>query len=338
VGKVVPATIPRVAGAGARGRSKRTRVAVVGLGGVGKALLGLMEERRPELELVGVADSKGSLSGKLDPSAILRAKRQGPLPPGITGADFLYSASADVVVDVTACDFRTTEPSLSVILNGFEAGSHVATANKMPLARFWKKVTTAATERDRLLGCTGATGAALPALAVARSLARMDGVTSIEGILTGTTSFILNELERGETFEAALQRAQEQGIAEPDPTVDIGGWDTAAKMVILANTVWDTNLTLDSVRVRGLEPDLVAAQRETPLRLIGRASRKGDVVDIEVGPSPLEGDHPLASLRGSEKGVVFRGPNIGHVVVSGGRSSPRAAAAAVLGDVLQLAQ
>lgn len=321
-----------------RPRSERARVVVVGLGGVGVALLELMGERAHEMQLVGVADSKGSLAGKLDPSAILLAKRYGPLPPGVSGVNFLDSAKPDVVVDVTACDFRTTEPALSVILGGFEAGAHVATANKMPLARFWTEIGAAGAARGRRLGYSGATGAALPALAVARSLARMDAVDSIEGILTGTTTFILDELARGEKFKDALLRAQEQGIAEPDPSVDIGGWDTAAKMVILANTIWGTDLTLDSVRVQGLEAGSGLGQTEGRLRLIGRATREGGVVNVDVGPSPLGTEHPLASLRGSEKGVVFRGPTIGHVVVSGGRSSPRGAAAAVLGDVVELVQ
>lgn len=314
--------------------ASESRVAVFGLGGVGKALLELLVERSPSLRLTGVADSRGALAGELDPRDVLEMKRMGPLPTDVERSDVMEIAAPDVVVDVMACDPKSGEPALSLMLDAFEHGAHVVTANKSPLARSWAEVMEAARCAGRRLGYASAAGAALPAVAVARTLARVDRVTSFEGVLTGTTTFVLDEMARGVAFDDAVQRAQEQGIAEPDPAVDLGGWDTAAKVVILANTLWGTTYSLDDVDVTGLSDDVEAMRNGRIVRLVGRAERSGR---LAVEPVLLAEDHPLAALKGRDKGIVFDGPAIGRVLVAGGRSHPQGAAAAVLGDIVEVA-
>jgi homoserine dehydrogenase len=319
-------------------RSESARVAIFGLGTVGLALLELMVERASLVRLAGVADSRGAMAGELDPAEVLAIKRRGSLPSAVPRKDLLNAAKPDVVVDVTSCDFGTAEPALSVIMAGFSAGAHVVTANKAPLARFWKEIHLAAATAERHLGYASAAGASLPAVAVARALARMDDVGSFEGVLTGTTTFILDQIASGVSFDEAVWRAHEQGIAEPDPTVDVGGWDTAAKIVILANTLWGTEFDLEAVHVTGMHAHMKILSRFERERLVGRAVREGEDVELEVGPSLIDREHPLALLRGSDKGVVFSGATIGRVVVSGGRSAPRSAAAAVLADILEITE
>lgn len=309
------------------------RVAVFGLGGVGTALLELLVERGSSLRLTGVADSRGVLGGDLDARDVLEMKRMGSLPSEVARSDLMKIADPDVVVDVMACDPKTGEPALSLIFDAFEHGAHVVTANKTPLARSWPDVMEAARRAGKRLGYASAAGAALPAVAVAKALARMDAVSSFEGVLTGTTTFVLDQMARGVRFEDAVRRAQEQGIAEPDPTVDVGGWDTAAKVVILANTLWGTTYSIDDVDVTGLSDDVEPVRDGRPARLVGRAEREGK---LAVAPVLLAEDHLLAVLRGRNKGVVFEGPAIGRVVVTGGRSHPTGAAAAVLGDILEV--
>jgi homoserine dehydrogenase len=308
---------------------------VFGLGRVGLAFLELLIQRRPPIGLVGVADSKGQLTGNLDPGTVLSMKRRGHLPAQVPRKNLLSVGRPDVVVDLMACDFASAEPSLSVMLDAFQAGAHVVTASKTPLARYWAQMHSAAESAGRRLGYSGSAGAALPAVAVARSLARADRITSFEGVLTGTTTFVLDETARGSTLEEAVAKAQREGVAEPDPSTDIEGWDTAAKVVILANTLWGTSADLNDAKVTGL----VSRYRSTPgkkVRLVGSGARKGDDVSLEVAPKPLPQDHPLASLKGLEKGIIFFGDSIGRVVTSGGRSNPAGAAAAVLGDTLEI--
>jgi homoserine dehydrogenase len=307
-------------------------VAVFGLGGIGVAFLELLSERDIHVRLTGVADSRGAVTGDLDPRAVIELKRAGSLPAEIPHADVVKLAEPNVVVEVMSCDFATGEPALSVILEAFGHGAHVVTANKAPLARRWADIQDAAARAGKRLGYVSAAGAALPAVAVARSLGRADVIDAFEGVLTGTTTFILDEMANGTPFGDAVRRAQEGGIAEPDPSVDISGWDTAAKVVILANTMWGTAHSLDDVAITGLSENLAVAG-DGPLRLVGSARRDGELV---VEPRRFAPDHPLSGLRGRDKGVVFLGPSVGQVMVAGGRSHPRGAAAAVLGDVLEV--
>jgi homoserine dehydrogenase len=316
--------------------SDQIRVALFGLGGVGRAFLELVDERDLPIEIVGAADSTGAIARPVGPDDLLALKGSGPLPAEADPATVIRSSGPDVVVDVMACDFATGEPSLGTMLQALGAGAAVATANKSPLARYWSKLWETASAHGASIGYAGAAGAALPAVAVARSLARVDRVDSFEGILSGTTTFVLDEMGRGSSFVTAVDAARRAGIAEPDPRIDVGGWDTAAKMVIIANTLWNPPVSLDDVGVTGVDARTVV-EAGAPVRMVGRAARKGRSVHLSVEPRRLDPDHPLGPLEGRSKGIVFEGRSVGRVVVSGGHSHPRGAAAAVIGDVLELA-
>ena len=309
-------------------------MALFGLGRVGRAFLELLQERKTQVALVAAVDSRGALTGELDPETVLNNKRQGLPPAGTEGTSATAESRPDVVVDLTSCDFATGEPARSIIQDGVDAGAHVVTANKAPLARHWDDLHASVRASGVALRYAAACGAALPVIAVASSLRRSDHICSVEGVLTGTAAYVLNEMRAGVAFEDAVRCAQQQGIAEPDPSIDMQGWDSAAKLVILANTLWPAHLSLSSVSVTG-----VAAAREHPsdsvTHLISTATFDGSQVTAEVRPEKLPGGHPLSTLAGSDKGVVFTGPSIGRVVLTGGRSHPRGAAAAAFGDMLE---
>lgn len=317
--------------------SDRVRVALFGLGGVGRALLELIEERRLPIDVVAAIDSRGAIARTVAPRDLLDMKSSAPLPPEIDAGNVIDACRPDVVVDVTSCDFGTGEPSLGLMLQALGSGVSVATANKSPLARCWRKLWEVASAHGASIGYSGAGGAALPAVAVARSLGRAERVESFVGVLTGTTTFVLDEMARGSSFSDAVGAAQRLGIAEPDPRIDLGGWDTAAKMVIIANTLWESPVSLDDVGVSGVDEDL-AVSREDCVRVLGEAVRGREGIRLSVEPRVLGLHHPLRHLEQRAKGIVFHGPSIGSVIVTGGRSHPRGAAAAVVGDVLELAE
>jgi homoserine dehydrogenase len=318
--------------------SEAPRVALFGLGGVGRAFLEIASDRPGAVRLVAAADSRGALAGDLSPREVLERKAAGPLPAAAGGpARLIRDSGADIVVDTVSCDFRTGEPSLSILRDALDAGRAAVTANKAPLARAWRTLMGDCAAGGRVRYAAAA-GAAFPAVTVARALRREDDVEAFEAVLTGTTTFVLEAMAAGASAEDAVRRAQAAGIAEPDPSVDVGGWDTAAKVVILANTLWNDALDLDAVDVSGIEAADPDAVRRGGARLVGRAERTADGVRARVSVVALDAEHPLARLRGSEKGVVFRGPGIGEVVVTGGRSHPRGAAGAAFGDVVAIAE
>src|SRR5262249_43535980 len=159
------------------------------------------------------------------------------------------------------------------------------------------------------------------------------------GVLNGTSNFILTRMRAGEAYPAALAEAQRLGIAEPDPTLDVEGYDTANKLALIVNVCMDTELTPEDVErtgITGLSAGEVrdAAAAGRIYRLVGRAARERDGrVTARVAPESLPGDHPLAGVDGAEKGVTYTTDTMHRVTVMGGKSDPRGAAAALLKDV-----
>jgi homoserine dehydrogenase len=285
------------------------RVALFGLGRVGRAFLELLRERTPQVIVVAAVDSRGALVGDLDPDLILRQKRQGLPPSNIEGARATRESRADVVVDLTSCEFETGEPARSTIEDGLNAGAHVVTANKAPLARHWHDVHESARASGVGVRYSAACGAALLVIGVASSLRRSDRIDSVEGILTGTAAYVLNEMRLGVAFEDALRRAQQQGIAEPDPDVDMEGWDSAAKLVILANTLWPTEVGLSSVSVTGVAAAR-ANQGDTVTHLLSTAAFDGSSVRAEVRPEKLPPAHPLSTSMAVTRASSSRGDRL----------------------------
>ena len=219
----------------------------------------------------------------------------------------------------------------------------MATAGKGALVAAFRRLRTLAAERGLELRFSGATAAALPTLDV--GLVSLAGATieGIQGILNGTSNYILTKMAEGLTYESALQEAQRWGIAEPDPSMDVGGWDSAAKLLLIANACLDADHGLDDVRVTGIDglpPGFAgqAAAESRSVKLLATASpaKSGKGWRLEVRPSLLDATHPLFHVSGTEKGITFATDTMGPVTLTGGRSNPRGAAAALLKDLINI--
>lgn len=263
--------------------------------------------------------------------------------PGLRISHIVGDIEPGILVECTPSDLATGEPGLSHITMALEFGWHVVAASKGALVLKFRELEDLARKRGVRLMASGAAAAALPTLDVGvRSLAGAE-VLGIEGILNGTTNFILTKMEKGVTYAQALAEAQARGIAEPDPTMDVDGWDTAAKLVIISNSVMRTGFRLEDVMVSGirdLAPHLgpKAAEAGKALRLMGKCS-KDDVSHpwrLEVGLALLDGDHPLFGVRSTTKGVTFYTDTMGPVTVIGGRSDPGGTGAALLKDIINI--
>jgi homoserine dehydrogenase len=189
---------------------------------------------------------------------------------------------------------------------------------------------------------SAATAAALPTLDVAlTSLAGAD-ILRADGILNGATNFILTRMdEDGVSYQDGLEEAQKMGVAEPDPSLDVEGKDTANKILLIANEVFRANLTLKDIPVEGITritPSQIeeAKGKGMVIKLIGKAEKKGDRVVASVGPVGLSREHPLATVRGTEKAISYFTDTMDRVTVSGGRSNPLGAAAALLKDIINI--
>jgi homoserine dehydrogenase len=166
-------------------------------------------------------------------------------------------------------------------------------------------------------------------------------INRIEGILNGTTNYILTRMNEGITYPAALQEAQQMGIAEPDPSQDVEGWDTAAKILIITNAVLGTVYTLKDIHVEGITnipSELLEEAKKTgkKTKLIGRSIKEGDGGELATRLSLIGSSHPLFGVDGAQKGITFFSDTMDSVTVTGGKSDPRGAAAALLKDIINI--
>jgi homoserine dehydrogenase len=188
---------------------------------------------------------------------------------------------------------------------------------------------------------SGATAAALPTLDVALYSLAGTEISRIEGILNGTTNYILTRMKEGIEYQKALKEAQSRGIAEPDPTLDVGGWDTASKILIISNAVLHTDFSLADVKVDGITAvptNLLNEGKEEgrALKLLGKITKETGSFHLEVGVTLIDKDHPLFGVDGTNKGITFLTDTMDSITVTGGKSDPRGTGASLLKDIINI--
>ena len=244
-------------------------LAITGLGNVGRRLLELIESKREtltrhlNLEIIvsGVCDSSGAIihSNGLDIHQILEAKKQNQgistlsgATPGIAPPEFVNAMDADMLVELTLTNLKNGEPGLSAIQNALQKSMHVVTANKGPLVVAYPRLAELAKSHGAKLLHSAAVTGGLPTLNIGSRDLCAASIERVEGILNGTTNYILTKMSEGESYADALKYAQKVGMAEADPSLDVDGWDAACKLVIIANAVLRRPTTLKDVSVEGI--------------------------------------------------------------------------------------
>jgi homoserine dehydrogenase len=165
----------------------------------------------------------------------------------------LQNRDVDVVIEMTPTNKETGEPGMTHIKKSLENGINVITANKGPILLAYKQLKNTAIKNGVQLGIGCTTGGALPSINGGIMDLAGANIQSIEGVLNGTTNFILNEMEQsGVTYQEALKKAQNLGIAETNPVMDVDGWDTASKLLILTNVLMNEDKHLEDISVEGI--------------------------------------------------------------------------------------
>jgi homoserine dehydrogenase len=282
------------------------RIAILGLGNVGRSLLAHLDAHPdPDLTIVAAADSTGLIWNDegFTPRALLQAKAHGGVDALAEDAhhyvgDLARSTARfeyDALIDLLPADYRTGGVSRRILLESLTHGIPTITADKAPLALDSASLFAAARRHATPFEYTATVGGGLPVVPVLRDGLAV-GVQSLEGILNGTTNHILSQVERGQNLKTALAEAQRLGIAEADPRNDLEGFDAAAKGVILHNTAFDTHLTVHDVAREAL--DAKAAQEAQDAYASGKRLRSVVTVrrgHVEVAFRHLEADDPLVA-------------------------------------------
>jgi homoserine dehydrogenase len=330
---------------------KQINLAVLGFGNVGRAFCRYIEKtgesEHGKINIRVVADSSGTL--------LIQSPEQlaGLLTFKEAGGSLREFAPAESIIDaqrfIKACRLENIhclveslptnvtdgQPALDLLGEALSQGINVVTADKGPLVHGFEALKKAAESGASRFAFTGTTGVAIP------PEIRENKVLGIRGVLNGTSNFILTAMQQqGLSFDEALAIAQRDGIAEPDPSLDVAGWDTACKILILANALMNANARLPEVSRIGIGEEtqrLIEVARATNriVRLVGRARIWQGRVRVSVAPKLLDKDSPFYAVNGTSKAAVFRTAEQGEVLTFA-RSGRDAISQVMLDDVLKV--
>lgn len=223
-----------------------------------------------------------------------------------------------VVVETTVLDIVNGQPARDHVSTALRAGAHVVSANKGPAAFAWRALQDEARRAGRHFLCEGAVMDGVPVLNLVRETMPAARVEAFRGIVNTTCAFILSAIEAGQSYESALADMQARGIAEADPSLDVDGWDAAAKAAVLANIWCDAGVTphdVDRTGITGLDADEVRAHAAAGrhVRLVTSGQRTATGMALRVSPEVLLPGDPLATLSGVENALYITTDVLGEV-------------------------
>jgi homoserine dehydrogenase len=331
------------------------RIILVGYGVVGKGVTTILARNYTERikdtgfnpKIVAIADIDGAV---INPRGLssekLEAIKQRGYPisadpefghPGMAALDVIESVEAEVVVEVTPVNIKNGEPALSHIIKAFKTGKHVVTTNKGPLALAMPSLTELAEYNNVNFRFSGTVGGGTPMLEFAKRCLQGDKILGIRGILNGTTNYILTEMSQNRvSFQEALTNAQKLGYAEREPSMDIDGFDTACKVVILSNWIMNRKVTLRDVDRTGI--------RDVSLEALDEASKKGNTIKLigsidsgkpTVKPTEIPKTNPLC-VSGVLNAITFQTEYAADQTLIGRGAGGIETASAVLRDLLDI--
>ena len=328
-------------------------IGLIGIGNIGKEVFSYLR---------GVEDVR-----------VLRIARRRVNAPAPAAIKKLVTGRAQTVIDDPAIDIIVevtgdAERGAQYILDSIEGGKHVVTANKAAIAVRWREIMALARKRGVSVGFEATVGGGMPVVRAVQRHDANDDVRNFAGILNGTSNFILGRMKeyivrhmddpqiqkRSLPLEDALAEAQRLGYAEPDPTMDINGFDTKFKVAILANLAFDSYFDPNDIYCEGiwdLSQRILASdfyflhhQRylggKYALKLVGVAERTGRRPTLRVHPALIETDGPLGDLAAVEQnfnGITLEGRRLGTQFIKGLGAGPKPTAISIASDVREIA-
>jgi len=315
------------------------RVAVAGLGTVGSGVVRVLLDRQNDL--IRRAGCDLTISGV---SALDRHKRRSPFIASLNWFDdplSLAKSDADIVVELIGGEEGV---ALELVRAALLAGKHVVTANKALLSKYGAELAELAEKNNVALKFEAAAAGGIPIVKALRESLVAHGVGAIRGILNGTCNYILTQMEStGRSFQEVLADAQRMGFAEADPTLDIGGGDTAHKLALLASIAFGVKPTLAYTSIRGIAdvtPEDIAFAQEFGCRvkLLGVARSGPEGIDQRVHPAIVKRNSPLGDIEGAFNAVVADAGEAGPFFFAGRGAGQAPTAAAVIADIVDIAR
>ena len=270
-------------------------------------------------------------------------KKRDVIVPGVSVGTDWRAAVTDPSVNIVVELIGGTTVAKDVVLAALAAGKHVVTANKALLAAHGFELFEAARKAERVVCFEAAVAGGIPIIrALGESLAA-NQITGIQGILNGTSNFILSAMaESGTSYADALKEAQRLGYAEADPTLDVDGSDAAHKLAVLAQIAFGVTAQPGDIEKQGIATidamdTRFAAELGYTIKLLAEAWVSGRTVALHVAPVLLRRTDPLAQVRGAFNAVLVTGDVVGETLYQGPGAGMMPTASSVVADILDIA-
>jgi len=333
------------------------RLTLIGFGNVGQEFSRLLIRKRDwllrekgiDIEVLAIATkTRGSLisSRALDMEHVLdhlhvggTLSDFGPESTTLAPLQIIDKTDADLMIELTPLNIESGQPAIDHIKAAFEVGLDVVTANKGPIAYAYKDLRALARSKGVHFRFEGTVMDGTPVFNLVEKTLPGCQVLGIEGILNSTSNFVLTEMSRGKRMEDAIKEAQARGFAEAEPSLDIDGWDAAAKITALANVLMEAGSNPKKVDREGIRKisdiDLKNAKTDgLKIKQIARATREGDEVRLQVKPEFIDSSSPFWSIDGTSSAVRLKTDLMGEIAVSEINPSVTQTAYAIFSDIL----
>jgi len=316
------------------------KLGIAGLGTVGAGLLHLLAQQNRHLD--GRIGRQIRVAGV---SARTRAKDRGLDLSNVTWFDDPVKLATDPGIDVFVELIGGSDGvAKAAVEAALHAGKHVVTANKALLAEHGVALAEIAEEHGVALNFEAAVAGGIPVVKTLRESLSANQVHRVYGILNGTCNYILTTMtEEARSFDDVLKEAQARGYAEADPIFDVGGFDTAHKLAILASLAFGTRVAFDQIDVEGIETiteaDIeAAADMGYCIKLLGVAMQTGSGIEARVNPAMVPKHSAIAEVSGVTNGVAIDADYCGSLLLVGPGAGANPTASAVAGDIVDIAR
>lgn len=309
-----------------------TRVGVIGVGTVGRAVVQILEENR------SIITARSGDDIVVKSGVVRNLVKAADLP--ITLSQNPYDIIDDPEIDIVVELMGGVELPLEVLKKALQNGKAVVTANKALLAYHRYELQEIAGDIPFEFEASVAGG--IPIINALRDGLSANHILSIMGIMNGTCNFMLTKMmHEGAAFETVLAEAQALGYAEADPTFDIGGFDAAHKLLILASIAYGIDAKPEEILIEGIEgitqADIAFAKEfGYTIKLLGIAKRDGNEVELRVHAALVDEEAMIAKIDGVMNGISVVGDRVGETLYYGPGAGGNATASAVVANIIDI--
>jgi homoserine dehydrogenase len=308
------------------------KVGILGVGTVGRSVAKILKENSDIIE----ARAGKKIVVKLGVVRDLEKKRDIDINLSTNPYDILDDNEIDIVVELMG----GVEEPYKLVKEALKRGKAVVTANKALLAYHRYELQEMA--KDTPLMYEASTAGGIPIIGALKSGLSANHILSIQGIMNGTTNYMLTKMiKEGASYDVVLKEAQDLGYAEADPTFDVGGFDTAHKLLILASLAYGIDAKPEDILIEGIEKistvDVSFANEfGYEIKLLGIAKKAQSGVELRVHPTMINKDSMIAKVDGVMNAVSVVGDAVGETMYYGAGAGGDATASAVIADIVDI--